>query len=250
MAKYWSFGEHVDGYGIPVFNEREVRASAGILFFFAIVSFINAWLIGYFEPTKLFVIAFLIEFSIRIFFNPKFAPSMILGRWIVSRQKPEYVGAPQKRWAWSIGFTLAIIMFYLVVLNNIKGPINLVICSLCLALLFFEAAFGICLGCKIYNLFHARKALYCFGEGCEVSKKEEIQKISLAQSIVLIGFIAGIIALTQYTPSTTKEPFVVPITPLETQKLSTPKSAQECEPPQWAIDMGHGEKWKLHHGCL
>ena len=29
------FGENVQGYDIPVLNEREVRAGAGILFFFS-----------------------------------------------------------------------------------------------------------------------------------------------------------------------------------------------------------------------
>ena len=38
-------------------------------------------------------------------------------------------------------------MLFLVVINNVIGPINLIICSTCL-LLFFEAAFGICLACK------------------------------------------------------------------------------------------------------
>ena len=36
MAK---FGEHVAGYSIPVLNEREIRASAGILFVFMLISF-------------------------------------------------------------------------------------------------------------------------------------------------------------------------------------------------------------------
>jgi hypothetical protein len=29
---------------------------------------------------------------------------MIMGRWIVNNQTPEYVGAPQKKWAWAFGF--------------------------------------------------------------------------------------------------------------------------------------------------
>ena len=42
-------------YGVPVLNERAVRAAAGILFFFAMVSFMNAWLTGNFAPTRVFV---------------------------------------------------------------------------------------------------------------------------------------------------------------------------------------------------
>jgi hypothetical protein len=40
------FGEKLDDYKIPVLNEREVRASAGILLLFALAAFMNAWLAG------------------------------------------------------------------------------------------------------------------------------------------------------------------------------------------------------------
>ena len=33
MKKVKQFGETVEGYNIPVLNEREIRASAGILYF-------------------------------------------------------------------------------------------------------------------------------------------------------------------------------------------------------------------------
>lgn len=54
-------------------------------------------------------------------------------------------------------------MMYLVVLQNVRGPINLIVCLTCLLLLFFETAFGICIGCKIYNLFNPEKAQLCPG---------------------------------------------------------------------------------------
>ena len=37
MSAIFSFGERLDGYAVPVLNERAVRAAAGIVFFFAIV---------------------------------------------------------------------------------------------------------------------------------------------------------------------------------------------------------------------
>jgi hypothetical protein len=61
-------------------------------------------------------------------------------------------------------------MFYLVVLNNVRGPVNILVCASCLGLLFSEAVFGIRVGCKIYNLFHKREAQYCLGESCDLSK--------------------------------------------------------------------------------
>lgn len=58
------------------------------------MSFASAWFVGNFRPTKIFVIAFLIDFTIRIFINPKYSPSMIVGRFAVRKQAPEWTGAP------------------------------------------------------------------------------------------------------------------------------------------------------------
>ncbi|MBT4334316.1 DUF4395 domain-containing protein [archaeon] len=230
------FGEKVEGYGVKVLNEREVRASAGILFFFALIAFLNAWLIGNFEIIKIFVIAFLLDFFIRIFINPKYSPTLIIGRYIVRNQTPEYVGAPQKRFAWIIGFILAITMFILVVLNNVIGPLNLFVCLICLILLFYETSFGICLGCKVYNFFNKEKAKFCPGGSCQ-TKREKIQKINRLQVLIAILFIVGII--------------FVSVELSEEEKIDSPEnnSSDECEVPQWAIDLGHEEQYVLHHGC-
>lgn len=142
MHPIFQFGQHHPDFAVPVLNERAVRASAGILFFFAMVAFMNAWLLGNFQPTRVFVVVFLMDFSIRLFVNPLYSPSMILGHWAVRRQQPEFVGAPQKRFAWAIGFVLAVAMLFL---------------------MFFESAFGICIGCKLYNAFNKERAQLCPG---------------------------------------------------------------------------------------
>ncbi len=98
--KIFSFGEKVHDYDIPVFNEREVRAAAGILFLGAIITFMNALLIQNFDLLKVFVVIFFLDFTLRMFVNPRYAPSMILGRICIQNQKPEYAGAPQKKFAW------------------------------------------------------------------------------------------------------------------------------------------------------
>ncbi|MDG2354102.1 MAG: DUF4395 domain-containing protein [Gammaproteobacteria bacterium] len=189
----FAFGERVEDYDGLMFNEREVRAAAGIVFLFAFMAFMSGFLTGNNEPTKLMVSVFLLDFFIRIFINPKYSPSMVVGRWIVNNQKPEYTDAAPKRWAWGIGFTLAAIMFYLVVLNDIRGPINILTCALCLSLLFFEAVFGICAGCKIYNLFHKEKVKHCPGEVCDLSRgKDKIQYLNSVQKLV---FTLSLLAL-------------------------------------------------------
>jgi hypothetical protein len=110
MNKTFQFGQNHPDYAVPVLNERAVRASAGILFFMGLIAFMNAWLVGNFQPTRVFVLLFLMDFGIRIFINPQYAPSLIVGPWFVRKQQLEYVGAPQKRFAWAIGFGLALVM--------------------------------------------------------------------------------------------------------------------------------------------
>lgn len=246
----FQFGERIPDYEVPVLNERAVRASAGILFFLALICFMNAWLTGNFQPTRLFVVGFLIEFTIRLFINPRFAPIMILGQWVVRKQQPEWTGAPQKRFAWAIGFALAATMLYLVVLNNVIGPINLIVCSLCLTLLFFETAFGICIGCKIYNLFNKEKAQLCPGGVCEIPASQ-VPGATLTQVAIIAAFAVAIAGIAQWVYSTApkraaefEQPVAAqPVTPVD------PAEAERCKVPDFAKAIGHEEKWKLHNNC-
>ena len=250
MSKVLQFGEQLPQYAVPVLNEREARAGAGILFLVAIVAFMNAWFHGDFGPTKLVVIAFFTDFLIRVFVNPKYAPSLVLGRIAVRRQQPEYVGAPQKRFAWLIGFVLAACMMYLVVFHNVRGPVNLLICALCLVLLFFESAFGICIGCAIYNLFNKEKAQLCPGNVCEPGEMSPIQMIGFAQIAVVAVFFGGIYAIGNVVAgSATAAP--IQVSTLAPAASEAARKAEElrCKVPDFAIAMGHEKLWKLHNNC-
>ena len=160
MNNIIKFGEDVEGYNIPVLNEREIRASAGILFLFVFMSLMLVIFKQYFIMIKYVISFFLTDFLIRVFVNPKYSPTLILGRLIVRNQIPEYVGAQQKKFAWIIGVVLAAIMFIFLVIVNAYSPITGIICLVCLVFLFFESAFGICLGCKFYSMFYKEKAQY------------------------------------------------------------------------------------------
>src|SRR6476620_9350242 len=153
MNKLIQFGEKVEGYNMPVLNEREIRASAGILFLAMFISLMLVMFKNNFLPIKYLITVFLIDFIIRVFINTKFSPTLIIGRLIVSNQAPEYVGAPQKKFAWKIGVVLSATMFTLMVIMNSYSLISGSICFICLTFLFFESAFGICLGCTFYPLF-------------------------------------------------------------------------------------------------
>ena len=192
MKKVIQFGENVEGYNIPVLNEREIRASAGILFlviFFALILilFKNDFLLA-----KYAITLFLTDFVIRVFVNPRFSPTLIIGRLIVRNQVPEYVGAKQKKFAWIIGVALSGTMFIFMVVVNSYSPITGIICLMCLIFLFFESAFGICLACKFYSFLFKEKAQYCPGEVCDVKSRQDIQKTSKTQVLVVFAFIAFI----------------------------------------------------------
>ena len=195
MDKIIKFGEDVEGYNIPVLNEREIRASAGMLFLFMLISLMMILFKGNFLMIKYVIIIFLSDLLIRVFINPRFSPTLILGRLIVSRQVPEYVGAAQKKVAWKIGIILATLMFVLLVIMNSYSIITGLTCLVCLIFLFFEAVFGICLGCLVYRWYYKEKAQYCPGEVCDVKSKQAIQKTSGSQLLIILGFIAFVFLL-------------------------------------------------------
>jgi hypothetical protein len=250
MSAIVEFGETVEGYALPVLNERAVRSGAGILFFLAIIAFMNAWLTGNFQPTRVFVVAFLIDFTVRIFINPRYAPSLIVGQWMVRRQETEWTGVPQKRFAWAIGFVLALTMLYLVVLNNVIGPINLVVCAICLILLFFETAFGICIGCKIYNLFNQEKAQLCPGGVCVVPPAKT-SGVSMMQVAIVALFAVVVGGIAQWVYSTGPQSVKIAQQPGISASAAPidPAEAERCKVPDFAKAMGHEEKWKLHNNC-
>lgn len=190
MKKLIKFGEDVEGYNIPVLNEREIRAAAGILFLATFTSLLYILFKGNFVPIKYSIIIFLADFLIRVFISPRFSPTLIIARLIVRNQTPEYVGAAQKKFAWVIGVVLSATMFVFFIFVNAYSPITGIICLICLIFLFFESAFGICLGCKFYPLFFKDKVQYCPGEVCDVKNKQDIQKTSKGQLLILLVFIA------------------------------------------------------------
>lgn len=206
MSKIINFGEKVEGYDIPVLNEREIRAAAGILFLLMFIAIQQAGSTGDFLLLKYAIIAFLTDILIRVFINPKFAPTLIIGRLIVRNQTPEYVGARQKKFAWKIGIVLAATMFVLINIMNTFSPISGIICFVCLIFLFFESAFGICLGCKIYPWFFKDKVQYCPGEVCDVKSRQDIQKTSWAQVLIVLGYFVFIFLSVYFFNETFDQP--------------------------------------------
>ena len=244
MTNLFQFGENHPDYAVRVLNEREARGGAGILFLLALTGFLQVWFKGDFAMTAVVIVGFFIDFFVRVLINPRYAPSLVLARFFVRHQTPEYVGAPQKRFAWAIGLVLAAFMFYFAVIQGVRGPLTMLTCVVCLLLLFFETAFGICLGCKLYSLFTGTPAQLCPGDVCEVKEPEAIQRISWGQGVALFGFVA-------FMAHVGSQLDTAPVQrPAAAASATSPADEERCRVPEFAKRMGHEQMWKQHNGCL
>ena len=202
----WEYGEKVPGYDVTVINEREARAAAGILFMLGmIVIFVG---IGYNHiiVARVYLAFLFIDFTARVI-SPKYSPSMLLGKFVVRNQKPEYVGGLQKRFAWTLGWLISFPMLYWFVLNWDITFYKVLICVLCLTLMFLETAFAICVGCMIYKAIIQKDPEHCPGGVCEVRQKEPIQTFNTTQKIIAattaVALVVGIYLFLAKTESKT-----------------------------------------------
>lgn len=174
-------GLEIHGSPAPygVINERAIRATAGIMLIVGMITFFIVFSTKNFSLLLPTVIVFWIQFFITVFFWPKYAPFSVLGRLLVSKQKPDYVWAVQKRFAWALGLLMASTMLFVTMVLWISGVLPMAICMTCLSLMWFESAAGICVWCKIY-IFLLKKELIqtpihrpaCPGGACSISLKK------------------------------------------------------------------------------
>ncbi len=168
-------GLKIDGKSAeyPVLNERDARAAAGIMFVLGIAAFVFSFFEKNYIMLNFVIISFALEFLIRII-DFEYAPFYNIGRFIVRKQRPDYTGAIQKRFAWSLGLMMAGSMIIIGVILKIRGALPFTFCMACLSLLWLETSFGICVGCKIYH-FLMKKGIIkepdvmpaCPGGACE-----------------------------------------------------------------------------------
>ena len=241
------YGEQMDGMAVPVVNERAVRAAAGMWFAWALVAFMYAWTQGNFVPQRIFVLVFLFDMAIRVLGQPKWSPSMVLAQWMVRKQQPEWTGAAQKRFAWGIGLVLALFMTWLMVINNVIGPINVLVCGICLTLMFYEAAFGVCLGCVVYGKLKPDNLQMCPGGVCDMGPDPRAQ-VRGAQWLMLLAGVAVLAAAVVYRKQH-PQPTMHHVMPGHTSSGGAPSEAERCVVPAFAKAMGHEDMWKKHNNC-
>ncbi len=172
-------GLQINGELAPygVVNERSIRATAGLMFVigFSVFAYIRAT--GDYTPMYFVVPMFWLDFLLKTIFSPKFSIFGFFGKLFVRSQKPEYVGAIQKRFAWGIGLFLSSIMMVVALGFQVKGIIPFSICMTCLFFMWLESACGICVGCNIYKFLQNRGIISkkkfqpaCPGGVCSIRK--------------------------------------------------------------------------------
>ena len=175
---HFSFGYYIKGKSYKMLDERVMRASAGILLFIAVIASINGFILKNYIVIPYLVGFMMINFMLGLFINPKVAPTVFLGYLFTYRQSRLPIGAVQKKFAWSLGLVLSGSIFFLslYLLNDPSffDPVCM-LCLICILFLFLETAFGICVGCKIYQLFIRLKVIpkpkerpNCMGDSCDI----------------------------------------------------------------------------------
>lgn len=198
----WEYGEKVPGYEIPVINEREARSAAGILGILGMVVIFVGIGFNHIIVARVYLAFLFLDFTARII-SPRYAPSLLLGKFIVQNQKPEYVGGLQKRFAWTLGWLISLPMVWWFVIHWDINFYKVLICVLCLVLTFLESAFSICVGCMIYKMFTKKDPMHCPGGTCEIRTKEPIQMFNPIQKAIagltIIGLMVGIYLFIAYS---------------------------------------------------
>lgn len=156
------FGETLEGLAVEgrpitagVFDERQVRAAAGITLVLGAVAFVYAYFAKEYLPIQLVTTFFFVEFTLRVSLGLRYSPVGQLARLLTSHGSPQWVSAKPKRFAWSLGLVMSLAMT-LITNSHIRGALPLTICLICLTLMWLEAVLGLCLGCEIHALLVRR----------------------------------------------------------------------------------------------
>ncbi len=161
-----TIGRWVEGYSVPVINERAVRVSAGILLSLGTFAMFLAWHQGSMRPLQAFGMFFVVDMLLRLTGGESLSPTLLVSQGLVRRWQPNWVGAPQKEFAWWLGLGLATTSC--LSMSILRAPlwVTLTLCSTCLLLLFLEAVFGYCVGCQLQARLSETAPQHCANGAC------------------------------------------------------------------------------------
>ena len=154
-------GLEIHGKPAPygVLNERAIRATAWIMFAVWFFTMLYTFFTKDYSLLQIVVTTFFLDFLIKVLWWPKYSPIAFLWKSIVSKQKPEYVWAIQKRFAWSLWLIMSWSVLLISIFFEIRWILPLSLCATCLTLMWLESSAGICVGCKIYYFLVDKKII-------------------------------------------------------------------------------------------
>jgi hypothetical protein len=179
-----SFGVFIEGKKFRVVDERVMRLNALFILLLAATAFINGFELKNYAALPFIIGVIWLNFIIGIFINLDYSITVAMAKLILGKEIKKPIGAIQKKFAWSLGLVLSSIILVLSsMLPYYPGLFNTVcvLCLICIAIIFLEAAFKICLGCELYFLAIKLKFLKepkpderpnCMGDSCEVKTEE------------------------------------------------------------------------------
>jgi hypothetical protein len=175
----------------PVYDEHEVRAAAGLTLAAATIAFCYAYFEHRFLPIKVVSTFFLVEFLIRVTAGFQYSPTGLVSRVLVLRREPQWVSAKPKRFAWTLGLLMSASMTVITNLD-VHGLLPRTVCLICIVLMWFEAALGVCLGCEIHGLmvrlgWTARDPAFevCAGGACDLPRRPVTTPVPSSSEVVL-----------------------------------------------------------------
>lgn len=163
-------------------NETEIRISTGITLVLGLFSLFLVLFKAEYDIPFILVSTIVFDFLIKVFIDPKYSLFGAIVRPLIKNKKTLWVGAVQKRFAWSIGIFLSTFVIYCLLLlgkyitpmegpqfiavtaifemtkvNIVNGalivvPMNpaVIACVLCIIFMWSESVVGYCVGCSIY----------------------------------------------------------------------------------------------------
>ena len=182
---YWTRVPHLsqenDKYGFV--NETEIRIATGITLVLGLLSLCLVLLKAEYSIPLVFVSLIVVDFALKVFISPRLSIFGSFVRLFLSKWEEIWVGAVQKRFAWSIGIVLSALVLYCILLlgqyvapmewpqmtavsgilqatqTNIANgalivtPMNptILACLLCIVFMWSESVVGYCVGCHIYG---------------------------------------------------------------------------------------------------
>ncbi len=181
---YWTRVAHLseknDKYGFA--DEREIRIATGITLVLGLISLSLVLLKANYSIPLILVGLMVADFILKVFIGPRWSIFGSFVRLFLKKWGEVWVGAVQKRFAWSIGIFLSSFALYCILLlgqyiapspgqqmtavwaimqatqvniaNNtlIVTPMNptILACVLCIVFMWLESVAGYCVGCHIY----------------------------------------------------------------------------------------------------